>query len=131
MQMKITFPGGLRVNAQLGEQVIATDQGVTSGGEGSAPEPFTLFMASIGTCAGLYVLSFCKNHGLPTEGVYLTQEMHYDHTERRMAKIDLKVHVPADFPEKYHRALEKSAELCAVKRALVNPPEITVNTVAD
>ena len=73
MQMKITFPGGLRVNAQLGEQVIATDQGVASGGEGSAPEPFTLFMASIGTCAGIYVLSFCKNHGLPTEGVYLTQ----------------------------------------------------------
>ncbi len=131
MQMKITFPGGLRVNAQLGEQVIATDQGVASGGEGSAPEPFTLFMASIGTCAGIYVLSFCKNHGLPTEGVYLTQEMHYDHAERRMAKIDLKVHVPADFPEKYHRVLEKSAELCAVKRALVNPPEITVNTVAD
>ncbi len=128
MEMKITFPGGLRVDAEYDGRVIATDQGVRAGGEGSAPEPYSLFLASIGTCAGIYVLSFCRNHGLATDGVHLTQRMQYDPQERRMARIDLEITVPPGFPEKYRKALERSAELCAVKRALANPPEITVRS---
>lgn len=95
---------------------------------GSRNFGYSLFLASIGTCAGIYVLSFCRNHGLATDGVHLTQRMQYDPQERRMARIDLEITVPPGFPEKYRKALERSAELCAVKRALANPPEITVRS---
>ncbi|MCK5331318.1 MAG: osmotically inducible protein OsmC, partial [Candidatus Marinimicrobia bacterium] len=60
MDMKITFPGGKKINAEYNGQIIKTDQAVASGGNGSAPEPFDLFLASIGTCAGIYVLGFCQ-----------------------------------------------------------------------
>ncbi len=129
MEMTITFGGGLKVDAEVNGRVIQTDQPVKAGGEGSAPEPYTLFLASIGTCAGIYVLSFLKSHGLPTEGVHLVQRMAYDDATHRMAKIDLVIVVPAGFPEKHRKALERSAELCAVKRALANPPEFTVGSV--
>ena len=131
MEMKITFPGGLRVDAAFGDRVIATDQSVSNGGEGSAPEPYSLFLASIGTCAGIYVLSFCKNHGLPTEGVSLTQRMHFDAKTRRLARIDLEITVPPGFSERHRKALERSAELCAVKRALADPPEFVVSCPGD
>jgi ribosomal protein S12 methylthiotransferase accessory factor len=131
MEMKITFPGGLRVDAAFGDRVIATDQSVAGGGEGSAPEPYSLFLASIGTCAGIYVLSFCKNHGLPTEGVSLTQRMQFDPKMRRLARIDLEITVPPDFPERHRRSLVRSAELCAVKKALADPPEIVVSCPED
>lgn len=126
--MKITFPGGLRVDAAYGDRVIATDQSMANGGEDSAPEPYSLFLASIGTCAGIYVLSFCRNHGLPTEGVSLTQRMRFDPKARRLERIDLEITVPPGFPERQRRALERSAELCAVKRALADPPEIAVSS---
>ncbi len=129
MEMKITFPGGLRVDAAHGDHVIATDQRIASGGEGAAPEPYSLFMASIGTCSGIYVLSFCRNHGLSTEGVFLTQRMHYDPEARRMARVELEITVPPGFPERYRKALERSAELCAVKQALVSPPEVVVTSI--
>ena len=32
----------------------------SGGGQGSAPTPFATFLASMGTCAGIYVLGFCK-----------------------------------------------------------------------
>jgi len=131
MEMKITFPGGLRVDADYAGHHIATDQGVQSGGDGSAPEPYTLFLASIGTCAGIYVLSFCKNHGLSTEGVSLSQRMHYDPEAHRIDRIDIEIHVPPTFPEKFHKALERSASLCAVKRTLANPPDFTVTSVVE
>lgn len=129
MDMKVTFSGGLRVDAELNGFTVRTDQPVNAGGDGSAPAPYSLFLASIGTCAGIYVLSFLKNHRLPTEGVHLVQRMTYDDAGHRMAKIDLEIVVPPGFPEKHRKALERSAELCAVKKALANPPEFTVTSV--
>lgn len=129
MEFQITFPGGLRVDAEADGMVIPTDQPIQAGGKGSAPAPFSLFLASIGTCAGIYVLSFCQNHGIPTEGIHLTQKMHFDPGSRRFDRIELQIHVPADFPERHLKSLERSADLCAVKKALANPPEITVASV--
>ncbi|HSO23567.1 MAG TPA: hypothetical protein VLT81_11690, partial [Chondromyces sp.] len=58
--MTVRFPGGARVEADYNGFEIATDQARDSGGEASAPEPFDLFLASIATCAGIYVLRFCQ-----------------------------------------------------------------------
>ena len=73
MEMTITFPGGARVDAQLGTFTIRTDQPAHAGGNDSAPAPFSLFLASIGTCAGIYVLGFCKQRGLPVDGIQIVQ----------------------------------------------------------
>ena len=131
MEMNITFPGGLKVDAQFGDTVVHTDQPAGSGGEGSAPSPFELFLASLGTCAGIYVYGYCRNHGLATEGLRLTERIEFDPASHRLARVGLDIHVPAGFPEKHRKALERSAELCAVKRAVQNPPEFVVRTVVE
>ena len=53
MEFRITLGENKRVDAHVGDFLIKTDQSVKMGGDGSAPEPFTLFLASIGTCAGI------------------------------------------------------------------------------
>jgi ribosomal protein S12 methylthiotransferase accessory factor len=126
MEMKITFSGNQRVDASYDGIVIRTDQPVSAGGDGSAPEPFKLFLASIGTCAGIYVLSYCKSHDLPTEGLYLTEDVRWNAAEHRVGAIDIAIHAPAGFPERHLKALERSAELCAVKKAIANPPEFGI-----
>lgn len=131
MEIKITFPGGKKVNAEFDGMVIATDQPIKQGGEGTAPSPFAHFLASIGTCAGIYVLSFCQERKIPTAGLSLTQEMLY-RTEPDgrpvMDRIVLTINVPPDFPEKYHKAIIKVADQCAVKKAIANPPTFEVVT---
>ena len=122
----ITFPGGARVDAANEDFVIRTDQPVRAGGAGAFPTPFDLFLASMGTCAGIYVLSFCQQRGVSAEEVRLTQEFEMDSTTHMVSEVRLTIHVPADFPRKYEAALIRSAELCAVKRHLENPPAITV-----
>ncbi|MCA9756655.1 MAG: OsmC family protein [Candidatus Eisenbacteria bacterium] len=124
--MEITFEGGKKVVAEHRGQRIVTDQPKGSGGDGSAPAPFDLFLASLGTCAGFYVLDFCQARDLPTDGIKLTQDITFDSTVRRITRIDQKIHLPAGFPEKYEAALVRSAALCAVKKHLENAPEIDV-----
>ena len=74
----IDFPGGARVDAHFGPYTVNTDQPPMGGGEGSAPTPFSVFLASIGACAGIYVLGFCRQRGLPTAGIRLVQRMEMD-----------------------------------------------------
>jgi ribosomal protein S12 methylthiotransferase accessory factor len=127
-EMIIDFPGGARVDAHYGGFEIRTDQPAYAGGQGSAPAPFTLFLASLGTCAGIYVLGFCKQRGLPTEGIRIIQHMESDPATRMISKVELEIQLPTDFPEKYKEAVIRSAEQCAVKKHIENPPHMMVTT---
>ncbi len=122
MEMVIGFPGGARVDARVGDMVITTNQ------DGSAPSPFSLFLASLGTCAGIYVVSFLQQRGLPTEEVQIRQQMRMDPVTHMISDITLHIDLPEGFPKKYRKALIKAAELCAVKKHLENPPTMRVET---
>jgi len=128
MEMIIDFPGGARVDAHFGQYTVATDQPPQGGGEGSAPTPFALFLASMGTCAGIYVLGFCRQRGLPTDGIRIVQRMHSNPITGMVGKVDLEIQVPSSFPEKYRPSLVKSAELCAVKKHFEQPPVFDITT---
>ncbi|MBI5624763.1 MAG: OsmC family protein [Elusimicrobia bacterium] len=130
MQIKISFPGNKRVAADLGGFQVVTDQPKESGGDGSAPSPFELFLASIGTCAGIFVLGFCQKRGLPTEGLGILQEAHWDDAEHRVSKVSLTISLPKGFPEKYRDSLVSAANLCTVKKHLAKPPEFEVAVAA-
>ena len=97
--------------------------------DGSAPPPFALFLASIGTCAGIYVLSFCKQRGLVTEGLAITQRMITDPATNLINQVILDILLPADFPPKYREAVVRAADQCAVKKHMVHPPEFTIRTL--
>jgi ribosomal protein S12 methylthiotransferase accessory factor len=128
-EITVTLPGGKRVDAQVGAHVVRTDQPVEGGGGDTAPAPFGLFLASIGTCAGIYVAGFCQKRGLPTEGIRLRQRHHFDRETGALVRVEIDVEVPPGFPEKYREALVRVADQCAVKKAIQAQPVFEVKTV--
>ena len=129
MEIKITFPGGKKVNAEMGGMVIPTDQSIEDGGEGTAPSPLSYFLASLGTCAGIYVLSFCQQREIVTEGLELTHRMEFvtdDAGKKRLSRLTIDILLPHGFPEKYRNAIVKAAELCTVKKVIMDPPEFVI-----
>jgi ribosomal protein S12 methylthiotransferase accessory factor len=127
-EIVITLPGGRRVDAQLPGHLVRTDQSRDMGGEDSAPTPFQLFLASIGTCAGIFVQGFCAKRGLPTEGIRLLERPRYD-AEGVLSGVDIDIEVPESFPEKYREALVRVADGCSVKKAIAAQPRFEVRTV--
>lgn len=130
MEMIVDFPGGARVDAHFGPYTVQTDQPPAGGGEGSAPTPFAMFLAAIGACAGIYVLGFCRQRNLPTEGIRIIQRDLRNPATGMVEKIDLEIQVPPNFPRQYYEALVRSAELCAVKKHLQTPPAFNIYTRA-
>jgi putative redox protein len=128
MDMNIRFPGNKRVYADFAGFTVETDQPLAGGGDGSAPAPFDLFLASIGTCAGVYALSFMQQRDIPTDGASLRLTTQRNPETHLVSKITLDLHLPPEFPEKYREAVIKAVDLCAVKRHLASPPEFQINT---
>jgi ribosomal protein S12 methylthiotransferase accessory factor len=126
MQMKVSFPGNLKVSAEFAGFTVETDQPVLAGGDGSAPAPFDLFLASLATCAGIFMLAFLKQRGLTTEGTGITMTIERDPARGMVSRVGFELHLPADFPDKYEAAIVRAVEQCSVKRHLHQPPDFTV-----
>ena len=126
MEMEITFPGGKKVNSTYKGFTVETDQPKDEGGDGSAPEPYDLFLASIGTCAGVYVVYFCDERGIDKTGLKMT--VAFERNEKTHLIEDVRIHIdlPPGFPEKYKSAVVRTAGLCTVKRSLSHPPRFSV-----
>ena len=127
--MVVRFPGGKRVDAEYGGFVVKTDQPPQAGGEGSAPQPFDLFLASIATCAGIYVKGYCDSRGIATEGLGLEMQIEREPEKHRVVRLLLEIRLPAGFPEKHREGVVRAAELCAVKKHILNPPTFEIRTV--
>ena len=118
--LEVYFDGNKKVNALIDGYTVCTDQSVRSGGEASAPTPFSLFLASLGTCAGIYIKGFCDQRGINADSMIIRMDHEYDATQKTIRKFIMNIHVPADFPAQYEEAVIRAASLCAVKRHL-NP----------
>jgi len=126
--MEITFDGGKVITAHLNGHIIRTDQPLDNGGSNTAPAPFDLFLASIGTCAGIYVKSFCDKRQIPSEGIKIIQSLEMDKEKRVPSVIKLEIQLPEGFPEKYRDAVINAADLCLVKKTMNHKPDFIITT---
>ncbi|MFO7865309.1 MAG: OsmC family protein [Candidatus Aminicenantes bacterium] len=124
--IKVSFPGGKRVDAQIKEFTIQTDQPVHQGGDGAAPAPFDLFLASLATCSGIYVLSFLHQRDIPADDLSLVMRSEVDKNSKMIKTVTFDIQLPPGFPEKYHKAVIKSVNSCAVKKHMETPPDFKV-----
>lgn len=122
--MKVYFEKSKQVVADLGDFVVKTDQPVEGGGDNEFPAPFSLFLASLGTCAGIFIKGFCDQRQLDASQITIDQDMAYNPAKGYIDKFQMIINVPAEFPEKYYSALIRSAEQCAVKRHLKDDIEL-------
>jgi ribosomal protein S12 methylthiotransferase accessory factor len=126
--MEITFDGGKVITAHINGHIVKTDQPVSAGGNNSAPTPFELFLASIGTCAGIYVKTFCDTRNIPSDEIKIILSMESDEQSGLPANIKIDIQLPGNFPDKYINSVINAAELCKVKKTITNQPKFQVIT---
>jgi putative redox protein len=124
--IEVTFPGGRRVDARVGPYLINTDRPIEAGGDGTAPGALDLFLASLATCAGVYVVDFCRSRGLSTDGIRLREHVEVDETTKLPRHIRLDLTLPASFPDKYRTAVVRAAEACKVRKTIAAGPMVDV-----
>jgi uncharacterized OsmC-like protein len=125
-KIEVQFPGGKRIDAKIGDFLVHTDQSTENGGEGTAPEPFQLFLASIATCAGIYALEFCQARELSSEGMALTMSYEWDEKKHAIETMHIELKLPPGFPDQYKKAVVRAMDLCTVKKHIIHAPEFII-----
>ena len=120
-EITVRLTGGRRVEAQLESHRLLTDQPRSNGGEDTAPSPFQMFLASLGTCAGIYVQGFCAKRGIPYDEIRLIERPTYG-SNGELESVEFELQLPPDFPPNYEQALLRVIEQCSVRRVLQSPP---------
>jgi putative redox protein len=123
MEIAVTFTGGKKVEARVREFRIETDQPAEGGGTASAPTPFDLFLGSLAACSGYYVLGFCQARNLSTDGIRVVMRTETNPEKKMIGKISVEIMLPPEFPERYREAVVRAAEVCSVKKHILDPPE--------
>jgi len=124
--LKLKFPGGLKVDVEYKGFVIHTDQPVHQGGENTAPSPFDYFLVSIAGCAGFYALAFCRERNIPTAGLNVSLTSERGAESKMIEKLTITVDLPARFPDKYRTAIVRAIDHCTVKAHIMRPPKFEI-----
>lgn len=125
--IQVTFPGGMMVDVSLKGRVIHTDQPPHSGGGGEFPSPFDLFLASIASCAGYYLLAFCRERKIDVGDAGVRMSLERDPQRKMISGISLELILPVGFPEKYRAAVVRAVDSCSVKVHILTPPEFRIS----
>ncbi len=128
MEIVVRLADGKKVGTHIKGFDIETDQSKKNGGGATAPEPFDLFLASIVTCAGYYVLDFCQTREIPADDIKLVMRTERDPKKKMIGRISIEIQLPVEFPEKYKTAIVRAADLCSVKKHIEEPPEFETFT---
>ena len=82
-----------------------------NGGEDTAPSPFQLFLAALGTCAGVFVQGFCAKRRIPYEAIQLIERPTFT-PDGGLQSVEFEVRVPPEFPPNYREALRRVIDQC-------------------
>ena len=124
MDLEIKFLEDRRVEAHyLGNKVLC-DTSEKEGGLGEMPTPGAYFLISLATCTSLYVQGFCANREIPTKDIIMKQFMTWSEDGHKLERIDTEIKLPPDFPAKYEKAIKRVADMCFVKKTILDPPEM-------
>lgn len=126
MELQVELDGDKRVSTRIGNHHIVTDQPVKDGGQDSAPAPFDLFLASLATCAGFFVQSYCQSKQIDASGITVTLTTHRDPGSKTLSRIVTTIGIPSHLPDHLHKTLCRVAQQCSVARTIEAGPELAV-----
>jgi len=112
---RIEGPG--RVVADFGPTSIASDHPGTDR-EGRDPEPWLLFLASIGTCAASFVAAEARERGIDPRSLRVVQRQEFRDADSDALDVTIAIESDAPISEEDRAALVAAGGMCTVKRAI-------------
>lgn len=127
MEMKIEHSGGMQFKAKVRSHTVIIDQPKDGGGKDEGPTPPELFVASLGSCIGVYALWFCQKRKIPSEGMAINITWTKSATPpARIDKIDAQIILPKGCPPEHQAGLVEQVSKCLVHNSITHAPDIKI-----
>lgn len=127
------YKGEMLFETQVGRHTLTIDVPEQMGGKDRGPMPPQLFIASLGSCVGALVASYCERHGMDTRDMSVNVDFEKADHPARLKNIKVTVSLPhADCSEQCRRdALLRVAEHCPVHETIETLKDIEFDIISD
>jgi putative redox protein len=121
--VKVSHENDFKFKVNCRDHEIVTDL-PAAGSKDAGPTPPELFIASLGSCIGIYVVDYCKRHNVPYKG--MTVELGWEDAKAplRIGSIVARVEMPEGIPQEHYEKLRRVAEMCKIHNTLTHTPSI-------
>jgi ribosomal protein S12 methylthiotransferase accessory factor len=75
------------------------------------------------------VKGYCDARSIATDGLGLVMHVEREPGKARVARLVLEITLPPGFPDTHREAVVRTADLCAVKKSILDPPTFEIRTV--
>lgn len=127
-ELVITFPDNLGLEARYKDFVVRLGD-FDGWFEGSAPGAFDLFIVSLGLCTAANVFAFMRARDFDMACAKIVMKGTYDEDDGLIERFTFDVFLPESLPGKYHRAVERAVDACAVKKHMIKTPEFVTRII--
>ncbi len=129
MEMKVTYKGGKRFVATTRGHQLTIDQPKERNGSDRGMTPPELFIASLGSCIGVYIVNYCKNVGLNPNDMIVSIDWVLERNPSKISEIKVEITVPKIKDEKRKNAFIRVAHQCTIHKLLIEVPKIGIELV--
>ena len=124
--MKITYNGKKEFTVTIRNHTFTVDQPEDNGGDNIGPTPPEIFAASLGTCIGVYVTSYCNAKGINCKGISFDVDWMFSEEHEKINNISVNINMPDESYKIREKAILKAAEHCLIHNTLNSNPQIVV-----
>ena len=128
-EVTVESDGYLKQKITAGNHVLTADEPISSGGQDSGPDPYSLLLASLGACTSMTIQMYAHRKGFPLEKVIvrLTHERIYakdceecESKEGVVGRIERHITVRGALTEEQKAKLLEIAGKCPVGKTLTS-----------
>ncbi len=129
VKISVSYEGDLRCAAihEPSKSILYTDAPVDNKGKGENFSPTDLVSTALGTCIATIMGIYAKEHNIDLSGMKIEVEKSMQENPRRIAKLHVKLAMPASLDLRQRKALEVAAKHCPVHKSLHPDTEIIMD----
>jgi putative redox protein len=125
-EVLVRYENGTRFAATCDGYTVSTGKGDDGDTGRDGMGPAQLFVASLGTCIGLYVTAYCKHHGIRCDGLTVELSREVAHAPSRTTKVTAKINLGAPVSPADAEAILQVAHRCHVHYSIEQGMEIAI-----
>jgi uncharacterized OsmC-like protein len=122
----IKHDSGTRFTATAKGYTVVTGEGDGDKGE-DGMTPGLLFVSSLGMCVGGTLVTYCKNHEIPYEGMEIELVRENTKDGKRLKTANLQVRIPSKLSEKDIKVLNRVAHRCYIHQSIESGIDLDIS----
>jgi uncharacterized OsmC-like protein len=123
-KMSVKYLEGRSFEASVRNHKFNIDLPLAARGSDTGPTPPELFVASLASCVGMYLVFYCEKAKMDPAGIKI--EADYEKTVDRIEKISVEFSLPSAKSEEEREGALEWAEKCLVHNTILHKPEIKI-----